>query len=167
MGDGGSGAFNQVKVAFGADGKPGVPPVVKGFGDGIEADDFAVKSGAFLQIAHIKGKVVENGFLCVHKEGGEEKKGRNSMADHSLINIGELAKPATVLIEKISDAVGEIYKPYQAKRVAKAETEAELTSASEQKSKALVACATQCMRRARFARLRRKRARLMANVRRG
>jgi len=45
--------------------------------------------------------------------------------NNSIINLGELSKPATVLIEKISDAVGGIYKPYQIKRIAKAEAEAE------------------------------------------
>ena len=44
---------------------------------------------------------------------------------NSIINLGELSKPATVLIEKISDAVGGIYKPYQIKRIAEAEAEAE------------------------------------------
>lgn len=43
----------------------------------------------------------------------------------SIINLDELSKPATVLIKKISDAVGGIYKPYQTKRIAKAEAEAE------------------------------------------
>ncbi len=43
----------------------------------------------------------------------------------SLINIGELAKPATTLIEKISDAIGGYFKPYQIRRVAQAEAEAE------------------------------------------
>jgi hypothetical protein len=47
------------------------------------------------------------------------------MPDNPLINIGELSKPATVLIEKISDAIGGIFKPYQIVRVAKAEAEAE------------------------------------------
>lgn len=42
-----------------------------------------------------------------------------------IINLSELSKPATVLIEKISDAVGGIYKPYQIRRIAKAEVEAE------------------------------------------
>lgn len=42
---------------------------------------------------------------------------------NSLINLGELSKPATVLIEKVSDAVGGICKPWQMKRVAKAEVE--------------------------------------------
>lgn len=45
------------------------------------------------------------------------------MAD-SLINIGELSKPVTVLIEKISNAVGVMYEPVQIKRKANAEAEA-------------------------------------------
>lgn len=45
--------------------------------------------------------------------------------ESSLINLGELSKPATVLVEKISDAVGGIFKPYQMVRVAKAEAQAE------------------------------------------
>ncbi len=47
------------------------------------------------------------------------------MSDNPLVNLGELSKPATVLIEKISDAVGGVFKPYQIVRVAKAESEAE------------------------------------------
>jgi hypothetical protein len=43
----------------------------------------------------------------------------------SLINVGELSKPATVLIEKISEAVGGIFRPYQIRRVAEAEVDAE------------------------------------------
>lgn len=42
---------------------------------------------------------------------------------NSLINLGELSKPATVLIEKISNAVGGICQPWQMKRVAKAEAD--------------------------------------------
>src|SRR6266496_6204462 len=42
-----------------------------------------------------------------------------------LIDFGGLAKPATVLIEKISDAVGAIALPWQIVRVATAEAEAE------------------------------------------
>ena len=42
-----------------------------------------------------------------------------------LVNLGELSKPATVFIEKGSDAVGGICKPWQMKRVAKAEAEVE------------------------------------------
>lgn len=43
----------------------------------------------------------------------------------SLLNMGELSRPATVLIEKISDAVGGIAKPWQIRRVAKAEADAD------------------------------------------
>jgi hypothetical protein len=49
---------------------------------------------------------------------------------NSIINLGELSKPATVLIEKISEAVGGVFKPYQVVRVAKAEAEADKIRAS-------------------------------------
>lgn len=42
-----------------------------------------------------------------------------------LANLGELSKPATVLIEKISGAIGVVFEPYQIKRIARAEAEAE------------------------------------------
>lgn len=56
------------------------------------------------------------------------------MADqnNSLINLGDLAEPAKVLIEKVSDAVGGIFRPRQIKRVAKAEAEAEIIKANAQ-----------------------------------
>lgn len=54
------------------------------------------------------------------------------MTGNSLINLGELSKPATVLIEKVSDAVGGIAKPWQIKRVASAEAEAEKIKALAQ-----------------------------------
>lgn len=46
---------------------------------------------------------------------------------NSLVNIdfGNLAEPAKVLVEKISDAVGGIFEPYQIRRVAQAEAEAD------------------------------------------
>jgi hypothetical protein len=50
----------------------------------------------------------------------------------AIINLGELAKPATVLIEKISEAIGGIFRPYQIKRVAQAEAEAEKIKAMTQ-----------------------------------
>jgi len=34
-------------------------------------------------------------------------------SNSSLISMGELSKPATVLIEKISDGVGGVFKPHQ------------------------------------------------------
>ena len=43
----------------------------------------------------------------------------------SVVNLGELSKPATVLVEKISDAVGGVFRPYQVVRMARAEAEAE------------------------------------------
>ncbi len=46
------------------------------------------------------------------------------MSNNSLVNLGELSKPATVLIEKISEAVGTLYEPRRIKKVAEAETEA-------------------------------------------
>jgi hypothetical protein len=48
----------------------------------------------------------------------------------TLINIGELAKPATVLIEKISDAIGVMFAPTQVRRMAKAEVDAALIKAA-------------------------------------
>src|SRR5712692_371705 len=53
-------------------------------------------------------------------------------SDNPMIDIGELSKPATVLVEKISEAVGGIFKPYQIVRVAKAEAEAERIRAGSQ-----------------------------------
>ena len=42
---------------------------------------------------------------------------------------GDLGKPATTLIEKVSDAIGGIAKPWQIKRVASAEAKAEIIHA--------------------------------------
>jgi len=48
---------------------------------------------------------------------------------NSLINLGDISKPATVLIEKISDAIGGYFRPYQIRRIAKAEAEADIIKA--------------------------------------
>ena len=45
-------------------------------------------------------------------------------SSNSLINLGDLSKPADTLIKKVSDAVGGFFAPYQVKRMAKAEAEA-------------------------------------------
>lgn len=43
----------------------------------------------------------------------------------SLVKVdGKIVEPATVLIKKISDAIGGLYKPYQIRRVSKAEADA-------------------------------------------
>lgn len=47
----------------------------------------------------------------------------------SLVNLGDLAKPATILIEKISDAIGTIYEPTHITRVAKAHATAKIIEA--------------------------------------
>ncbi|MFW8602452.1 DUF2806 domain-containing protein [Desulfobacterota bacterium M19] len=44
----------------------------------------------------------------------------------SLVNLGKLSKPADTLIQKVSAAVGGIFAPWQIKRIAKAEAEANL-----------------------------------------
>jgi hypothetical protein len=51
---------------------------------------------------------------------------------NSIINLGELSKPANTLIEKISEAIGGIFKPYQIRRVAQAEAQAEKIKAITQ-----------------------------------
>jgi hypothetical protein len=59
----------------------------------------------------------------------------NAMADqqagtsNALISFGELSRPATVLVEKVSEAIGGIFRPFQTKRMAKAEAEAGLIKA--------------------------------------
>jgi hypothetical protein len=50
----------------------------------------------------------------------------------SIIKIDDISKPANTLIEKISDAIGGLFKPYQIKRVAKAEAEVDIIEAEAQ-----------------------------------
>ena len=50
----------------------------------------------------------------------------------SLVNLGELSKPADTLIKKVSAAVGGVFEPWQIKRVAKAESEASLIKATSE-----------------------------------
>jgi hypothetical protein len=63
---------------------------------------------------------------------GQATSGRGMSSQNPIISLGELSRPATVLIEKISDAVGGLLKPYQLIRVAKAEAEAERIRAEGQ-----------------------------------
>ena len=49
--------------------------------------------------------------------------------NNSLINLGDVSKPADTLIKKVSKAVGGIFEPYQIKRIAKAEAEASVIKA--------------------------------------
>ena len=50
----------------------------------------------------------------------------------SLVQINNLTKPAQILIEKISDAIGGLYQPYQIRRVAKAKVDADIIEAKAQ-----------------------------------
>lgn len=55
------------------------------------------------------------------------------MADGpSLVNLGDLSKPATALIDKISEAIGGAFRPHQIRRVARAEADAQLIAAATQ-----------------------------------
>jgi hypothetical protein len=53
----------------------------------------------------------------------------NSM---SIVNLGKLSKPADTLIKKVSGAIGGVFEPWQIKRVAKAEAEANLIKANSE-----------------------------------
>jgi len=50
----------------------------------------------------------------------------------SLVNVGELAKPADTLIEKVSSAVGGLFRPVQLTRIAKAEAKVALIQAKSE-----------------------------------
>jgi len=54
---------------------------------------------------------------------------KNRSDGFSLIKANGISKPATVLIQKISDAISGYFKPYQIRRVAKADTDAEIIKA--------------------------------------
>lgn len=54
------------------------------------------------------------------------------MSNNSLVNLGDLAAPADTLIKKVSGALGGYFRPYQIKRVAKAEAEAALIKAQSE-----------------------------------
>ena len=54
------------------------------------------------------------------------------MSDSSLINLGDLTKPANTLIEKISDAVGILYEPHRIRNNAEAEADAAITQAQSE-----------------------------------
>lgn len=48
---------------------------------------------------------------------------------NSLVSLGDISKPADSLINKISEAVGGVFAPFQIKRIAKAEAEAAIIKA--------------------------------------
>ena len=54
------------------------------------------------------------------------------MTEFALVNLGELSKPATLLIEKVSNAIGRHFDPRQAIRMAEAEAKADRIGAISQ-----------------------------------
>ena len=54
------------------------------------------------------------------------------MAENPLVSLGELSKPVNTLVERASDAVGGLFRPWQTRRVARAEAEAELIHAQNE-----------------------------------
>jgi hypothetical protein len=76
---------------------------------------------------------------------------------NSIINLGDLSRPATVLIEKISNAVGVIYEPTRMKRQARAEAESE-------KIKALARIELSDLERRAFERLAHQESRKQENI---
>ena len=50
----------------------------------------------------------------------------------SLVNLGNLSKPADTLIKKVSSAIGGVFEPWQIKRVAKAKAESNLIKAKSE-----------------------------------
>lgn len=54
------------------------------------------------------------------------------MGTGSLIDLSNLSKPADTLVKKVSNAVGGLFAPYQVRRMAKAEAEAEVIKAQSE-----------------------------------
>jgi transposase len=75
----------------------------------------------------------------------------------SLINLGDLSKPSTVLIEKVCNAVGIIYEPTRIRRQARAEVDAD-------KIKALARIELSDLERRALERLVHQEARRQANI---
>lgn len=50
----------------------------------------------------------------------------------SLVNLGDAAKPVEIMVQRICDAVGGVFRPWQIERVARAEAKADLIKATAQ-----------------------------------
>jgi Protein of unknown function (DUF2806) len=91
------------------------------------------------------GGAISTAMPCraIPSSGAGDALGVIPMAN-SLIDVGKLSKPATVLIEKVSDGTGGIFKPWMIRRVARAEADADIIRAqtrikiSEMEERALV-----------------------------
>ena len=62
-------AADDMQMAAAAQAEPGMSPIVEGLRDGIQTYQVAIKSGAYLQIGHILGDMVEYGSLLLGMEG--------------------------------------------------------------------------------------------------
>lgn len=54
------------------------------------------------------------------------------MPENSIVSLGELTRPVNTLVERASDAVGGLFRPWQTRRVARAEADAALISAESE-----------------------------------
>jgi len=80
---------------------------------------------AHILLHHCGHLTVVHLFTCFHwaiNRGGQVDM---SESGNSLINLGDWPKPANTLIEKISDAIGGLYRPFQIRRVAQADADAD------------------------------------------
>lgn len=57
---------------------------------------------------------------------------------NSIVNLGDVVKPVTVLVEKISDLVGGGFAPRQTKRMAAADAEARVIEAQAEKEASII-----------------------------
>ncbi|MFM2148024.1 MAG: hypothetical protein RLZZ187_330 [Pseudomonadota bacterium] len=58
--------------------------------------------------------------------------------NNSVVSLGDLSKPAAMLIEKISDAIGGVARPWQIRRVARADADAATIQAEAQAKAGLI-----------------------------
>ncbi|MBO9435763.1 DUF2806 domain-containing protein [Ruegeria sp. R13_0] len=65
------------------------------------------------------------------------------MSENNLINLGDVSKPAEILVERFCDGVGGVFKPWQIRRIAKAEADAEITKAKGELEKQKLAQASE------------------------
>jgi len=84
-----------------------------------------MQAGADDSTKTVRGKifVLETSEL-LHPKTSTTQRETAPMVPGTNINFGDLTKPATVLIEKISEAIGGIFRPHQIRRIAEAEAEA-------------------------------------------
>lgn len=68
------------------------------------------------------------------------------MSENNLINLGDLSKPAEILVERFCDGVGGVFKPWQIRRIARAEADAEIAKTKGELEKQRLAQASEMAR---------------------